>query len=155
MDVDEPPLQPDRASGGRVVLVATPIGNLGDLSPRAAEALLTADVIAAEDTRRTSRLLAHVGRSAPPLQRYDEHTEQHRTDDLLDRAAAGQLVVNKWCLEMGGHARTGLEDNVRWDKERLAKSNAELVARVAQLCEESGRNVATPAEARALLRLAA
>ena len=42
-----------------------------------------------------------------------------------------QLDVNRWCLEMGGHCRTGLEDNVRWDKSRLAKSNAELVSRVA------------------------
>ena len=38
-----------------------------------------------------------------------------------------QLDVNRWCLEMGGHCRTGLEDNVRWDKSRLAASNAELV----------------------------
>jgi uncharacterized protein (DUF849 family) len=41
-----------------------------------------------------------------------------------------QLDVNRWCLEMGGHCRTGLEDNVRWDKSRLRKSNAELVSRV-------------------------
>jgi uncharacterized protein (DUF849 family) len=54
---------------------------------------------------------------------------------------------------MGGHCRTGLEDNVRWDKSRLAKSNAELVARVAELCAEHHRVVATPAVARRLLRL--
>jgi len=64
-----------------------------------------------------------------------------------------QLDVNRWCLEMGGHCRTGLEDNVRWDKSRLAKSNAELVARVAGLCAEHDRVVATPAVARRLLRL--
>ena len=64
-----------------------------------------------------------------------------------------QLDVNHWCLEMGGHCRTGLEDNVRWDKSRLAKSNAELVARVAELCSEYDRVVATPAVARRLLRL--
>jgi 3-keto-5-aminohexanoate cleavage enzyme len=64
-----------------------------------------------------------------------------------------QLEVNRWALEMGGHCRTGLEDNVRWDKERLAKSNAELVSRVAALCGEYGRPVATPEQARALLRL--
>lgn len=75
------------------MLVATPIGNLGDLSPRATEALLAADVVAAEDTRRTARLMAHAGRSASPLLRYDEHTERERTDDLLDRAVAGQMVV--------------------------------------------------------------
>jgi uncharacterized protein (DUF849 family) len=65
-----------------------------------------------------------------------------------------QLEVNRWCLEMGGHCRTGLEDNVRWDKSRLAASNAELVARVADLCAEYDRSVATPAQARALLGLA-
>jgi uncharacterized protein (DUF849 family) len=66
-----------------------------------------------------------------------------------------QLEVNRWCLQMGGHCRTGLEDNIRWDKSRLAASNAELVARVASLCREYGRAVATPATARRLLGLAA
>jgi len=66
-----------------------------------------------------------------------------------------QLDVNRWCLEMGGHIRTGLEDNVRWDKSRLASSNAELVGRVAGLCREFGRPVATPTEARRILGLAA
>jgi len=64
-----------------------------------------------------------------------------------------QLEVNRWCLEMGGHCRTGLEDNVRWDRARLAASNAELVGRVAKLCAEYGRSVATPPVARALLGL--
>jgi 3-keto-5-aminohexanoate cleavage enzyme len=64
-----------------------------------------------------------------------------------------QLEVNCWSLEMGGHCRTGLEDNVRWDKGRLAASNAELVARVAELCAEYGRPVATPAQARSILGL--
>jgi uncharacterized protein (DUF849 family) len=64
-----------------------------------------------------------------------------------------QLDVNRWCLEMGGHCRTGLEDNVRWDKTRLARSNAELVSRVAELCGEYNRVVATPAVARQILGL--
>ena len=64
-----------------------------------------------------------------------------------------QLEVNRWCLEMGGHCRTGLEDNVRWDRARLAASNAELVGRVAELCAEYSRSVATPQVARALLGL--
>jgi 3-oxoadipate:acetyl-CoA acetyltransferase len=64
-----------------------------------------------------------------------------------------QLDVNRWCLEMGGHCRTGLEDNVRWDKGRLAKSNAELVSRVAALCTEYNRVPATPATARQILGL--
>jgi uncharacterized protein (DUF849 family) len=66
-----------------------------------------------------------------------------------------QLIVNEWTLELGGHCRTGLEDNVRFDKSRLAASNAELVARVADLCGRYGRKVATPAEARRLLGLRA
>ena len=66
-----------------------------------------------------------------------------------------QLTVNRWSLELGGHARTGLEDNLRFDNERLAKSNAELVARVAALTAEYGRSVATPAEARRILGLSA
>ena len=69
--------------------------------------------------------------------------------------ARNQLVVNHWALELGGHARTGLEDNLRFDEHRLAASNAELVARVASLTKEYGRSVATPAEARALLGLEA
>jgi uncharacterized protein (DUF849 family) len=64
-----------------------------------------------------------------------------------------QLEVNRWCLEMGGHCRTGLEDNVRWDKTRLAESNAELVKRVADFCAEYRRPVATPEVARSILGL--
>ena len=66
-----------------------------------------------------------------------------------------QLEVNRWCLELGGHCRTGLEDNIRWDKSRLAQSNAELVERVASLCAEYGRPVATPADARRIMSLPA
>src|SRR3954469_24780622 len=65
-----------------------------------------------------------------------------------------QLTLNRWSLERGGHCRTGLEDNVRWDKDELAPSNAALVTRVAELCGEYGRRPATVAEARALLALA-
>ncbi len=64
-----------------------------------------------------------------------------------------QLLLNRWSLELGGHCRTGLEDNVRFDKTRLARSNAELVARVASLCAEYDREVASPAVARAALGL--
>lgn len=66
-----------------------------------------------------------------------------------------QLTLNEWSLELGGHCRTGLEDNVRWDKAKLAPSNAALVKRVADLCGKYGRRPATVAEARALLNLAA
>ncbi len=64
-----------------------------------------------------------------------------------------QLEVNRWCLETGGHCRTGLEDNIRWDKTRLAASNAELVGRVAGLCADYGRHPASASEARAVLGL--
>ena len=64
-----------------------------------------------------------------------------------------QLDVNRWSLELGGHCRTGLEDNIRWNKSRLAASNAELVTRVSELCGEYGRKAATASEARALLNL--
>lgn len=65
-----------------------------------------------------------------------------------------QLEVNRWCLELGGHVRTGLEDNLRYDKTRLAKSNAELVTQVTDICGEYDRRPATPAEARQILGLA-
>ncbi len=66
-----------------------------------------------------------------------------------------QITVVRWSLELGGHCRTGLEDNVRLDKERLAPSNAALVEQVVALCPEYGRRPATVAEARALLGLPA
>ena len=65
-----------------------------------------------------------------------------------------QLTLARWSLELGGHCRTGLEDNVRLDKTTLAPSNAALVAQTARLCEEFGRRPATAAEARRLLGLA-
>lgn len=64
-----------------------------------------------------------------------------------------QLELNRWALELGGHCRTGLEDNIRYDKERLARSNAELVSRLARLCGEFDRRPATAAEARRMLSL--
>lgn len=64
-----------------------------------------------------------------------------------------QLTLNHWALELGGHLRTGLEDNIRWDRERLAKSNAELVGRVAEMCRTAGRGPATARQAREILNL--
>ncbi len=64
-----------------------------------------------------------------------------------------QLTLNRWSLELGGHCRTGLEDNVRLDRDTLAPSNAALVRRVADLAGEYGRHAATVTEARALLSL--
>ncbi len=64
-----------------------------------------------------------------------------------------QWEVNQWCLEAGGHVRTGLEDNIKFDSTRLAANNAELVRKVVDVCESYGRRVATPREARELLGL--
>ncbi len=64
-----------------------------------------------------------------------------------------QLVVNDWSISKGGHARTGMEDNVRLDKSTLAPGNAALVARTAALCARYNRPVATWQQARAILGL--
>jgi uncharacterized protein (DUF849 family) len=76
-------------------------------------------------------------------------------DATWTAAAIGrhQLTANHWALARGGHARTGLEDNVYFEKGRLAASNAELVARVAEISAQYDRRPATPAEARRLLGL--
>lgn len=78
---------------GRLVLVGTPIGNLGDLSPRAVEALGAADVVCCEDTRRTGRLLQHIGVRAPALRVVNDHTEDGAVDEVLDRLGRGERVV--------------------------------------------------------------
>ncbi len=64
-----------------------------------------------------------------------------------------QLEVARWALAMGGHVRTGLEDNLKYDRTRLATSNADLVSQMANLCPEYDRHPATPAEARKILGL--
>lgn len=66
---------------------------------------------------------------------------------------ANQVVVNEWAISSGGHARTGLEDNVRLDKTTLAPSNAALVRRAADICAKHNRPVATTSQARAILGL--
>lgn len=66
-----------------------------------------------------------------------------------------QIVLNEWCVSSGGHARTGLEDNVRLDRDRLAPSNAALVRRVVALCDKYERPVATWQQARGILGLKA
>ena len=89
-----------------------------------------------------------------------EFLNQER-EEILPRStwtAAGiarhQYDVNLWCLEMGGHCRTGLEDNIKFDRDRLAVSNAELVTKVVDIADDFGRRPATPTEAREILGLA-
>ncbi len=77
---------------GVLQVVATPIGNLDDLSPRAAQALRTADLVCAEDTRRTGRLLAHVGSDRPQWALHD-HNERAQVPAVLARLVAGERVA--------------------------------------------------------------
>lgn len=77
---------------GKLLIVSTPIGNLGDLTPRAGEALETADVVACEDTRRSSRLLAHLGLSRP-LVSLHEHNERRRLPQLLEELDRGRTIA--------------------------------------------------------------
>lgn len=78
---------------GRVILVPTPIGNLGDITLRALEVLRGADRIACEDTRRTAPLLAHHGISGKPLVSLHEHNESRRAPELVAAARAGETVA--------------------------------------------------------------
>ncbi len=78
---------------GTLVLVATPIGNLGDLSPRAAESLQGAALICCEDTRRTGKLLSHFGIRGVRMAIANEHTELARIDEVLELLAAGKIVA--------------------------------------------------------------
>ena len=74
---------------GTLTVVGTPLGNLGDLSPRAAEALAQADFIAAEDTRVTGKLLNHLGLHKPMVS-YFEHNKRERGEVICARLAAGE-----------------------------------------------------------------
>jgi 16S rRNA (cytidine1402-2'-O)-methyltransferase len=83
----------ERTGRGRLVLVATPIGNLGDLPPRAVEALASAALVCCEDTRRTGRLLQHAGVRAQRLAVANDHTELARIGEVLDVLTAGGDVA--------------------------------------------------------------
>ena len=74
---------------GRLVLVSTPIGNLGDLSPRAVEALQACSLICCEDTRHSGKLLSHAGIAGVRLAVADEHRERARIDEVLGVLAGG------------------------------------------------------------------
>jgi uncharacterized protein (DUF849 family) len=64
-----------------------------------------------------------------------------------------QITLNEWSISSGGHTRTGLEDNIRLDRDSLAPSNAALIRRAAELCEKYERPVATWQQAREILKL--
>ena len=77
---------------GTLYVVATPLGNLADLSQRAAEVLRSVAVVAAEDTRRTRGLLTHLG-AAPTLLSFHAHSDEHRTESLLDILRSGRDIA--------------------------------------------------------------
>ena len=79
-------------NGGRLLVVGTPIGNLGDLSPRATEAFRRADAVCCEDTRVTAKLLAHAGIERP-LVRCDENVIAVRAEGLVERMLDGDVLV--------------------------------------------------------------
>lgn len=83
---------PHHSGNGQLFIVATPIGNLGDMVPRAIETLQTADLIAAEDTRHSSRLMSHF-QIKTPMVAYHDHNDAKRTDNLLARLQAGDKVA--------------------------------------------------------------
>ena len=77
---------------GNLYLVATPIGNLQDITFRAVEILRTVDVIACEDTRHSAKLLNHY-RISNKLVSFHEHNEQERTEEFIDRLVAGESIA--------------------------------------------------------------
>jgi 16S rRNA (cytidine1402-2'-O)-methyltransferase len=79
-------------SSGTLFVVATPIGNLDDLTPRARKTLCQVEIVAAEDTRRTRGLLSTIG-AQPRLLAYHEHNEEARTEELLERLRAGTDIA--------------------------------------------------------------
>jgi 16S rRNA (cytidine1402-2'-O)-methyltransferase len=83
---------------GHLILVPTPIGNLGDLTHRAVEALEDADLVACEDTRRTGGLLKHLG-IEKPLARFDDHAGQEAFDRVRAALMQGQTVA--YCSDAG------------------------------------------------------
>jgi 16S rRNA (cytidine1402-2'-O)-methyltransferase len=81
------------SASGRLVLVGTPIGNLGDISPRAVEALTQAAAVACEDTRRTGRLLLHLGIPSPTYIVVNEHTEGDAAERVIGHVQRGEVVA--------------------------------------------------------------
>lgn len=95
-DVDNNPTLPElkgaAAEPGHLYLVATPIGNLGDISPRALALLQSCDAVACEDSRVTGQLLARFGIRAKQLIPFHEHNERHKAGDLAGELEAGRSL---------------------------------------------------------------
>ncbi len=101
---------------GKLYVVGTPIGNLGDLSPRAVETLGQVDFIAAEDTRVTVKLLNHLGLKTPMVS-YHEHNKASRQDVIVDRIAKGETCALVTDAGMPAISDPG-EDLVRFCREQ-------------------------------------
>lgn len=101
---------------GKLYVVGTPIGNLGDMSPRAAEILETVDFIAAEDTRVTVKLLNHLGIKKPMVS-YHEHNKASQHEKIADRIALGETCALVTDAGMPAISDPG-EDLVRYCRER-------------------------------------
>ena len=86
-------MTPSTPEGAALHVVATPIGNLGDLSPRARRTLADASLILCEDTRATRRLLSAVDIPAPTLWRCDAHAEAGQAEAVVQRLRARQAVA--------------------------------------------------------------
>lgn len=84
---------------GKLVICPTPIGNLGDMPPRALDALREADAICAEDTRITGRLLAALGVGEKRIERLDENLMGRRAESIIERVRAGETIV--YCTDAG------------------------------------------------------
>lgn len=84
---------------GKLVICPTPIGNLGDMPPRALEALRAADVVCAEDTRVTGKLLAALGVEGKRLERLDENVIGQRAASIIERVQAGETIA--YCSDAG------------------------------------------------------
>lgn len=89
---DLPALSPQVIPRGTLILIGTPIGNLGDLSRRVVEVLAQVDLIAAEDTRRTRQLLSYLG-IHQPLTSYHEHNQDSKGPQLIEKLRAGQTIA--------------------------------------------------------------
>jgi 16S rRNA (cytidine1402-2'-O)-methyltransferase len=113
----------DTISRGKLFVVATPIGNLDDLTPRAREVLAAVDVIAAEDTRHTRGLLSRIGVEAR-LIAYHEHNERERVAELLERLKSGATVA------LVSDAGTPLISDPGWRLVRSAREQGIEVAPV-------------------------
>src|ERR671939_677746 len=82
----------DNAGPGTLYVVATPIGNLEDITYRAVRILKEADMVACEDTRQTRKLLDHYGIDKPTIS-YHEHNEAERAQELVEKLEQGQIVA--------------------------------------------------------------